>query len=123
MGVSYVPVARLGELSPGEVKPIELGGRDVLLIEAAGKYFVCDRLCPHEGADLTTGVVEQVKVRCANNGYCFYLAPPRGRARTTKKSPPATTALFVCPPRRARPPAPRAPRRLRCCRSRFAAKR
>ncbi len=84
MGVSYVPVARLGELSPGEVKAIELGGRDVLLIEAAGKYFVCDRLCPHEGADLTTGVVEQAKVRCANHGYCFDLAtgactmPPGG---------------------------------------------
>ena len=88
MGVSYVPVARLGELSPGEVKPIELGGRDVLLIEAGGKYFVCERACPHEGADLKTGLVEQAQVRCANHGYCFDLAT--GACTMPSGGPPLT---------------------------------
>jgi len=27
MGVSYIPVARIGELSPGAMKEVDLGGR------------------------------------------------------------------------------------------------
>jgi nitrite reductase/ring-hydroxylating ferredoxin subunit len=88
MGVTYVPVARLDELSPGAVKPVELGGREVLLIDAGGKYFVCDRVCPHAGADLGSGVVEGAQVRCPNHGYSFDLAtgactmPPGGPSLT-----------------------------------------
>lgn len=84
MGVTYVPVARVGEVGSGEVKPIDLGGREALLVENGGKYYVCDRLCPHEGVDLRTGVIEQAQIRCANHGYRFDLGtgacvmPPGG---------------------------------------------
>lgn len=74
MGVTYVPVAAVGDLAPGAAKPIELGGRAALLVESNGKYFVCDRLCPHEGVDLTTAAVIGAQIRCANHGYCFDLA-------------------------------------------------
>jgi 3-phenylpropionate/trans-cinnamate dioxygenase ferredoxin component len=84
MGVTYVPVGRVGEVKPGEVKPIEIGGREALLVEADGSYFVCDRLCPHEAVDLATGAVLGNRIRCANHGYCFDLTtgacvmPPGG---------------------------------------------
>jgi nitrite reductase/ring-hydroxylating ferredoxin subunit len=74
MSVTYVPIARVGEVQPGEIKPIDLGGREALLVENRGKYFVCDRLCPHEGVDLTTAAVIGTQIRCANHGYCFDLA-------------------------------------------------
>ena len=52
MGVSYIPVARVGELSPGAMKEVDLGGRQVLLAFVEGKYFAFSRQCPHEEADL-----------------------------------------------------------------------
>ena len=71
MGVSYIPVARAGELAAGEMKEIDLGGRQVLLAFAEGKYFAFARQCPHEDADLKNGVLDGAKVRCANHNYCF----------------------------------------------------
>ncbi len=43
MGVSYIPVARIGELSPGAMKEVDLGGREVLLANVDG---TC---CPEAG--------------------------------------------------------------------------
>jgi nitrite reductase/ring-hydroxylating ferredoxin subunit len=73
MGVSYVPVARVGELATGDIKEVDLGGRQVLLTNVEGKYFAFSRQCPHEGADLKTGTIEGGKVRCTNHNYCFDL--------------------------------------------------
>ena len=43
MGVSYIPVARIGELTPGAMKEVDLGGRQVLLAFAEGKYYAFAR--------------------------------------------------------------------------------
>lgn len=73
MGVSHIPVAAVGELGPGEMKEIDLGGRQVLLAFVEGKYFAFARQCPHGEADLKTGALEGVKIRCHNHNYCFDL--------------------------------------------------
>ena len=73
MGVTYVPVARVGELAAGAMKEVDLGGRQVLLALVEGKYFAFSRQCPHEEADLKTGTLEGGRVRCTNHNYCFDL--------------------------------------------------
>jgi nitrite reductase/ring-hydroxylating ferredoxin subunit len=75
MGVSYIPVARAGELSPGALKEVDLGGRAVLLTLVEGQYFAFTKDCPHEGADLSIGgqLLGGAKIRCNNHGYCFDL--------------------------------------------------
>lgn len=73
MGISYIPVARAGELQPGEIKEVDLGGRQVLLAFLEGRYLAFSRECPHEGADLKAGKLDGAKVRCDNHGYCFDL--------------------------------------------------
>ena len=89
MAASYVPVARVGEILPGKMKPIELGGRQLLLAHTDGRYFAFARECPHEMADLQTGELEKSQVRCMNHGYCFDLttgacvAPQNGPSLTT----------------------------------------
>jgi len=74
MGVRTIPVSRIGELAPGKMKPIELGGRRLLLAHVEGRYFAFARECPHEAADLEAGKLEGSQVRCGNHGYCFDLA-------------------------------------------------
>jgi 3-phenylpropionate/trans-cinnamate dioxygenase ferredoxin subunit len=75
MGVSYIPVARAGELGAGAMKEVDLGGRAVLVTSVEGRYFAFTKECPHEGADLSTGgqLLEGSKIRCNNHSYCFDL--------------------------------------------------
>src|SRR5438034_1322958 len=58
MGVSDIPVARSGELAPGAMKEVDLGGREVLLANLDDSYFAFSSQCPHEAADLKTGALE-----------------------------------------------------------------
>jgi len=73
MGISYIPVARVGEVAAGAMKEVDLGGRQVLVANVEGKYFAFSRQCPHEDADLKTGTLDGAKVRCNNHNYCFDL--------------------------------------------------
>jgi 3-phenylpropionate/trans-cinnamate dioxygenase ferredoxin subunit len=74
MGVNYIPVARAGEIADGKMKPIEIGGRTLLLAHVDGRYFAFSRDCPHEFADLQHGALEKSRIVCNNHGYCFDLA-------------------------------------------------
>ena len=73
MGISYVPVAQVGEIAAGKMKAVELGGRRVLVAHIDGQYFAFARECPHEGADLITGELGGSKVRCDNHSYWYDL--------------------------------------------------
>jgi nitrite reductase/ring-hydroxylating ferredoxin subunit len=89
MGVTYLPVARAGELSPGAMKEVDLGGRQVVLTFLDGCYFAFSRECPHEGADLKTGqLLPGAKVRCNNHSYCFDLES--GECLIPQGGPPLT---------------------------------
>ena len=90
MGVSYIPVARVGELSPGAMKEVDLGGRQVLLTLVEGKYVAFSRQCPHEEADLKIAgqLLDGTKLRCNNHSYCFDLTT--GECTLPKGGPPLT---------------------------------
>ena len=84
MGVSYIPVARAGELIPGGIKEVDLGGRQ------EGKYFAFSRHCPHEEADLKSAgqLLNGTTLRCNNHSYCYDLKSgectlPKGAAPLT----------------------------------------
>ena len=90
MGVSYIPVARIGELTSGAMKEVDLGGRQVLLAFVEGKYFCFSRQCPHEEADLKAAgqLLDAGQIRCNNHSYCFDLQSgecslPKGGAPLT----------------------------------------
>jgi nitrite reductase/ring-hydroxylating ferredoxin subunit len=90
MGVTYIPVARVGELTAGALKEVDLGGRQVLLTLVEGKYFAFSRQCPHEDADLKTAgqLLDGAKIRCTNHSYCYDLQSgectlPKGAAPLT----------------------------------------
>ncbi len=90
MGVSYVPVARAGELNAGAMKEVDLGGRAVLVTRVDGRYFAFTKECPHEGADLGSGgqLLDGLKIRCNNHSYCFDLQS--GACLVPQGGPPLT---------------------------------
>ena len=74
MPVAYVPLAKVGEVAPGSMLQVELGGRAVLLVNMHGSYTAFPNECPHQGADLSTGEIHEETISCENHSYIFDLS-------------------------------------------------
>jgi phenylpropionate dioxygenase-like ring-hydroxylating dioxygenase large terminal subunit len=69
----WQPAALVDELEgPRKIKAVKLLGEDfVLFQDGSGKYAMMDRDCPHRGADLAFGRLEDRGLRCAFHGWLF----------------------------------------------------
>src|SRR5262249_53555687 len=68
----WLPVAATSELQPGRAKPVRLLGQDFALFRMTdGSLGMVDARCPHRGASLAYGVVDDCSVRCAYHGWRF----------------------------------------------------
>ncbi len=69
----WQPVALSEELAgPRPLKPVQLMGQHfVLFRDEAGRLGLLDRDCPHRGADLAYGRLEDGGLRCAFHGWLF----------------------------------------------------
>jgi 5,5'-dehydrodivanillate O-demethylase oxygenase subunit len=66
------PVAATTELEERPTKPIRVLGEDLVLYkDHCGNYGLLDRHCPHRGADLAYGYVEDCGLRCNYHGWLF----------------------------------------------------
>ena len=66
-------LAPIGELSEGEIRPLEIDGRHVLLVNGEKGVTLIDRICPHAGGDLAKGKVVANRIRCPTHSYLFDL--------------------------------------------------
>lgn len=83
----FVTVARVGDVSEGEARRVEVGGRAIALYHIDGGYFATDDTCTHAQASLSDGEITGHVVHCPLHGARFDL-------RTGKVlSPPAFKAL------------------------------
>ena len=67
----FVKVAGLGEISPGEMKNVEVGGAQVLLANVGGTIYACDNACTHAFASLAGGDLDGEQVECPLHGSVF----------------------------------------------------
>ncbi len=66
------PVAAVGQLDERPTRPVRLMGEDLVLFrDAAGRYGLLGRHCPHRRADLAHGTVEARGLRCHYHGWLF----------------------------------------------------
>ena len=70
-GSGFMKVADVGELSPGEMKYVEVGGDQVLLANVEGTIYACDNLCTHAFAPLAEGDLDGEHVECPLHGSVF----------------------------------------------------
>src|SRR6185436_11513647 len=68
----WQPVALVDEMQ-GErpVKPVTLLGESLVLFKTKDQYGLMQRHCPHRGADLAYGRIEEDGLRCAFHGWKF----------------------------------------------------
>ena len=70
----FKTVARVGEIPAGEGRAYECNGRMVAVFLIDGEYQAIDDFCPHMGASLAAGPVEDGTVMCPWHAWCFKLA-------------------------------------------------
>ncbi|HWK15716.1 MAG TPA: aromatic ring-hydroxylating dioxygenase subunit alpha, partial [Rhizobiaceae bacterium] len=73
MRMYWQPAALVDELDgPRPIRPVRLLGENfVLFRDEKGRYGLLDRDCPHRGADLAFGRLEDGGLRCAFHGWLF----------------------------------------------------
>jgi len=67
----FVKVGTLGDLAPGRMKRVDVGGRRILLANVDGRYYATADTCTHEDAPLSAGSLRGELVRCPLHGSRF----------------------------------------------------
>ena len=68
----WIPVAATSELRAGAALPVRVLAEDLALFRTtAGTLGMLDARCPHRGASLAYGVVDECSLRCPYHGWRF----------------------------------------------------
>ena len=67
----FVEVAKVHEISDGNMKHVEVDGKDVLVANVDGKFYAISNRCGHMNAMLTMGNLKGNTVTCPFHGARF----------------------------------------------------
>lgn len=67
----FVTVARVGEIPEGQGKAFPVGKRMVAVFVVEDKYYAIEDFCPHQGASLAEGYVDDCAVACPLHHWRF----------------------------------------------------
>jgi nitrite reductase (NADH) small subunit/3-phenylpropionate/trans-cinnamate dioxygenase ferredoxin subunit len=70
----FQTVCRVGDLVEGEGKTVEVADKLIAIFRDGGQYFAIDDVCPHMGASLGGGYLENGVVTCPWHAWRFRLA-------------------------------------------------
>jgi nitrite reductase/ring-hydroxylating ferredoxin subunit len=80
----FVKVATTDEVSPGQARLVEAGGKEIALFNVACSFHAIDNNCTHVGGPLCEGELNGTEVTCPWHGATFdvtsgqVLGPPAG---------------------------------------------
>ena len=60
----WVKVCKTNELNDGQLLPFDYGDKKIMLAKMEGKLFATDRICTHEEAALSMGILSEQGVTC-----------------------------------------------------------
>ena len=69
-----VSIGKAEDIPEGGSVVVEVNGKDVAVFRAGGRFFAIDDLCPHMGASLSGGYVEDGVVTCPWHYWRFRLS-------------------------------------------------
>lgn len=70
----YIAIGRVDELRPGQMKPLVVEGKRLLLANADGEFYLVDEMCSHEDYSLYLGCIKGRRIKCSLHGSYFDLA-------------------------------------------------
>lgn len=82
----FIAVAELLDVPVGASKPVEIGGRSILLCNSDGQIFAVENICSHAEEPLECGRIKSGWIACPAHGARFDLetGEPLGRPATKK---------------------------------------
>jgi nitrite reductase/ring-hydroxylating ferredoxin subunit len=80
--VSRFVVGKSGELPPGRSRSVRVDGRRVAIFNQEGRLYAVDEACPHMGADLSNGDLQEGVLTCAWHGWKFRIESGEGLTRS-----------------------------------------
>lgn len=69
----FVTVARVGDIPAGQGRYFPVGSLCIAIFSVDGHYYAMDDFCPHMGAPLWSGRIEQGAVVCDRHQWAFRL--------------------------------------------------
>lgn len=69
----WIEVATLDEIPTDRGLVIELGGRELVLVHRNDRFYCLDNVCPHKGAPLDDGPVDDTFITCPWHAWQFRL--------------------------------------------------
>ncbi len=67
----FETVANVGDMSPGELMYVEVGGEPICLIDLDGEFYALGDICTHEGASLADGQIIGDELECPLHGGAY----------------------------------------------------
>ena len=67
----FLTVAKVGDIPEGEGRTYPVNGKMIALFHSGGEYFAISDTCPHMGASLGTGYLEENSVYCPWHAWKF----------------------------------------------------
>ncbi|MFI5448331.1 MAG: Rieske (2Fe-2S) protein [Candidatus Bathyarchaeia archaeon] len=60
----YVKACELSDVPPGIIFPVDIGEKNLMIVNLEGTIYALDRMCTHETADLSNGFLTDSEVTC-----------------------------------------------------------
>jgi NAD(P)H-dependent nitrite reductase small subunit len=70
----FKTVCRVGDIPEGEGKTVSVAGKLIAVFHTGGQYHAIDDMCPHMGASLSGGYIEDGVVTCPWHAWRFCLS-------------------------------------------------
>lgn len=70
-GPVFISVAAVESLPPGQGRTVEVRGRRFAVYNVEGNFRAVDDACPHRGASLGAGILDDGKIYCPLHGWAF----------------------------------------------------
>jgi len=69
--VSRLRAGRLEEVPAGGLRPVEVGGRRIVLARLGDAVYACDDTCAHQGGPLSEGKLSGHRLACPWHGWMY----------------------------------------------------
>lgn len=69
--MTFIEVAKIGDVAPGSVEYVEAGDEDLALCNVDGEYYAIANVCTHDGGPLGQGSLDGHIIECPRHGARF----------------------------------------------------
>ena len=67
----WTTAAKTGEIPVGQLKPVEVGGKRLLICHTADGFYAIDDTCTHDDGPLVDGWLDGDAIECPRHGARF----------------------------------------------------